>query len=234
LAAGFSGIRLSDGDVIERAWLLDIIAEAGAIAIVCGRASSGACAGTLLTHLVRNPNAIVIGGHFAGGGSPALLHHGTLAALFEHPGFHVVFSRHGAFATLEIGAWAEAVVRRTGWSRVMWGSEAPLLFWRNETVAAALDWVSHLGPTADERAAFFFGNARRLYFDAPARPAPLVLPFDPWARARTIPAGLWANGLPVDQSLAGRLVHGWFVSGGQGTLGKYVERVLAGALPPLP
>ncbi len=234
LAAGFSGIRLSDGDIVERGWLLDIIAEAGAIAMVCGRVASEACSQTLLTYLARNPAATVVAGHFAGGGNPELLRDGAVAALFEHPSFHIVFSRHGAFAPLAICAWAEAVVRRTGWSRVMWGSEAPVLFWRNETVATALVWVDQLGPTADERAAYFSGNARKLYFEAPARPAPLALSFNPWERARIIPSGLWANGLPVDQSLAGRLVHGWLASGGQGTLGEYLQHVLARTLPELP
>lgn len=234
LAAGFSGLRLSDADVIERPWLLDILAEERRIAIVCGQASSPECAAILVGSLERNPNAIIIGGHFAGPTDPKTLQDGPVAHLFAHPRFSVVFSRQGGFQPATIRAWAEAVVARTGWKRVMWGSEAPVLFWRNETIADAVGWIDQLAPSPEERADFYVENTRRLYFSQPVELAPLRMPFEPWERARSFPATVWANGLPIEQSVAGRLVHAWLASGGQGTLGNYAEAVLDRALPPLP
>lgn len=234
LEAGFSGLRLTDADVIERGWLLDILAEHGRMPVVCGAASADPCARILLASLERHPQSIIIGGHFAGVDAPARLQSGAAAELFAHSRFNVVFSRHGAFAPDAIKAWAEAVLVRTGWSRVLWGSEAPVLFWRNETMATALSWVDGLRPTPEERQLFLSGNAQRLYFDQPLLVAPLRLPFDAWDRARPFPATLWAQGLPVEQALAGRLVQDWLASGGEGRLGDHLARVLDRVLPQLP
>lgn len=228
LEAGFSGLRLTDADVVERAWLLDILG--GTVTIVCGHGFSDACAQALVRHLERHAAAIVIGGHFAGVRGPDALRSGALAALFGHPRFHVVFSRQGGFEAHAVRAWAEAVVAKSGWEHVMWGSEAPVLFWRNETVAAALAWIDGMAPTPGERAGFLGGNAGRIYFERALIVGPLALPFAPWDRARRIPAGLWANGLPVDQALAGRLVHAWRASGGHFTLGQYAQDLLNHAL----
>lgn len=234
LKAGFSGIRLTDTDVIERPFLLDPIGRERRVAVVCGRSSTPECAAVLLRHLERYPEATVVGGHFAGGGDPDLLQDDAVAHLFTHPRFHVVFSRHGGYPAEEITRWAEAVVAMTGWDRLMWGSEAPVLFWRNESMYDAIRWVDRLGPSETELAGFYGQNARRLYFRDPVPAEPLHLPFDPWQRARPIRAGVWAGGLPLEQALAGRLVHGWIAAGGTGSMGDYVERVLDSALPPLP
>jgi predicted TIM-barrel fold metal-dependent hydrolase len=231
LAAGFSGLRLSDADVTERGFLLDILARRGRIAIVCGRSSGRETAQALLAYLERHPQAIVIGGHFAGAGDPRLIESGVVAELFAHPRFYVVFSRHGGYPEATIRPWAQALIERVGWSRLMWGSEAPVLYWRNETVESAIAWVDALRPTPDQRARFFSGNAAALYFARPVESAPLSMPFEPRERVRVIPATMWANALPIDQALAGRLVAAWLAAGGEGTLGQYLERVLDQALP---
>jgi predicted TIM-barrel fold metal-dependent hydrolase len=234
LAAGFSGLRLSDADVVERPWLLDILAAARGIAVVCGQVATTACAKVLIEHLNRQESTIVVGGHFAGVAHPSALDDKAVAALFAHPRFFIVFSRQGAVPAPAARAWAEAVLGRTGWARTMWGSEAPVLFWRNETMADALAWAEQLQPTEAQRLGFFGETARGLYFREAVTPAPLRLPFDPWDRARGFPATLWAHGLPVEQSVAGRLVAGWLAAGGHGTLGKYAGKLLDGALAPLP
>lgn len=234
LDAGFGGLRLTDKDVADRPWLLDVVAEAGGVAIIVGQASAPSCARVLVEHLERHKSLRIVGGHFAGVGAPQTLNDGATADLFKHPRFFVTFSRHGGFAAAPLQAWAEAVLSRTGWSRVMWGSEAPVLFLRNETMAEAVAWVDGLAPTPEQRTDFFEGTARALYFGQPRRWAPLTMPFAPSDRARSLPSVLWANGLPVEQSVAGRLLHGWLANGGQGTLGGYLEEMLRRDLPSLP
>ncbi|MDB5530695.1 MAG: hypothetical protein JWR51_3798 [Devosia sp.] len=235
LEAGFSALRLTESDLTERPWLLEMLAQHKRIAVVVGAVSSETCARILVDSLERHPELTVIGGHFAGmGSSPSLLASGPASALFAHPRFNVVFSRHGGFEPSALKAWSEAVLAKTGWSRLLWGSEAPVMFWRNETMASAIAWIDWLGPSAQERDQFLSGNTQRLYFAAPLAVALLHLPFDPAERARRIPAGLWANGLPVDQELAGRLVADWLAAGGEGRLGDHLQTVLARALPPLP
>jgi predicted TIM-barrel fold metal-dependent hydrolase len=234
LGAGFTGLRLTAGDVRERPFLLDLVGEAGGVVLAVGRLADPAYAEALLEALQRHNSLDVIGGHFAGGGEPSELERKPVAALFAHPRFAVVFSRHGGYPPAAIQAWATAVLARTGWDRIMWGAEAPLLFWRNETIAQAMAWIDFLAPSPADRAAFFGGNAERIYFARPHRPAPLVLSFDPWTYLNEIPAGMWANGLPIQQELAGRLIQDWLAAGGEGTLGNHLETVLARTLPKLP
>lgn len=113
----------------------------------------------------------------------------------------------------------------------MWGSEAPVIYWRDESIAEAMTWSDQLRPDRDE---FFGGNAQRLLFDRTLPPlGKLELPFDPLDLTVVRPAAMWAHGLDLDAALCGRLVHGWFAWGGskRGPLREYLESVLGDALP---
>jgi predicted TIM-barrel fold metal-dependent hydrolase len=233
-AAGFSGLRLSDADVVERPWLFDVVAAARGFAIVCGQVARPGSARAILGALDRHAGLRVIGGHFAGIDNPAAMDEAPVARLFEHGRFHVVFSRQGAVPDSTILPWAEAIIARTGWDRIMWGSETPILFWRNETMQAAIDWIGRLGPTASQHEAFRAGNALRFHFGEPVPVSPLALPIEPSERARPFPAGTFARGLPLRQDVAGRLVHAWLSEGGEGDLASFTERLLDRVLPPLP
>jgi amidohydrolase family protein len=235
LTAGFSGLRLTEADVMERPWLLECLGQAGAITLVSGKLSAPALSSALLGYLERFSDAVVVGCHFAGGGEPMSLQSGTAAALFSHPRFYANFSRHGAFDSAKLEIWTRALVEHMGWERVLWGSEAPILFWRNETMISALRWIDRLAPTDPERHALFCGNAERLYFSENVKLSALQLPFDPQQRANIRPAGMWPAGLSLDQNLAGRLVHAWLqvAPARRGTLQEYLETVLDGSLPPL-
>lgn len=240
LAAGFSGLRLTAEDVRERPWLLDALGRASGVAVVCGPVADPEVAAALLRHLAAYDRCAVVAGHFGTVADPGVLASGPVADLFAHPRFSVVFSRHGGYPAHAVERWAEAVVARTGWRRVLWGSEVPVLFLRDETVAGALSWVDRLGPTERERADFLAGNAERLYFSRPVGDGrgavpPLELPFEPARRAVDRPSALLPNGLAFDQRLAGRLVRGWLAWGGaaRGTPGAYLVEVLDGALPAL-
>lgn len=236
LAAGFSALRLTDGDVLERPWLLDIIGAASAIAFVCGDVlSTDEGAQVMLKHLSAHVDSVVVGGHFAGPRDPSVLDSGAVAELFSHPRFAVVFSRPGAIPPGVLEPWATALVERIGWEKLMWGSESPVLYWRNESIDSAMAWIDRLSPTEMERAAFFSGNAQRIFFASDIAPAPLELPFDPWEDAPKFPVQMWMNSLFIDQAVAGRLVHAWLADGGPQSelLGSYVERILARSLPPL-
>ncbi|HEY0246998.1 MAG TPA: amidohydrolase family protein [Gryllotalpicola sp.] len=235
LDAGFSGIRLADRDLTDARDELVATGELGGIAVVCAEATSlEAGAAVLLAHLERFPDAAVVGGHFASPRDPAVLDGGAVGELFRHPRFHVVFSRQGAFTAATLLEWAHAVVETTGWERILWGSESPVLLWRNETIADALHWIERLSPSDAERTAFLSGNAGRLFFGAEALTGPLELPADPWETAPRFPATLWARGLPVDQELAGRLIHSWLSAPDRPeTFGDFVARILSGSIPPV-
>lgn len=97
-----------------------------------------------------------------------------------------------------------------------------------------MSWVDSLAPSPEQKAAFLGGNARALFFADPVPRGPLDLPFDPAERRVEIPATMWARALPVEQSIAGRLVHDWYAAGAKGTLGEHLEVLLDQTLPPLP
>jgi hypothetical protein len=238
LRAGFAGLRLSGADVRDSPWLLDQVGDAGGIALVCG-AEAGLAhgAGSLLRFLKEYPGALAIGGHFAGPTDPAVF--GTrpeVAELFAHERFFVIFSRQTLFEPATLTAWARELIDRVGWERLMWGSEAPVLYWRDESFADAVGWIERFHPTESQRAAFLGATAQRVLFDRP-RPAvaDLVLPADSHELTVVRPAAMWPHGLDLDAALAGRLVHAWLNQPHgtpPGPLGQYLAGLLDAALPP--
>jgi hypothetical protein len=238
LRAGFAGLRLSGGDVRDSPWLLDQIGDAGGIALVCG-GDAGLADGarTLLRFLEEYPRALAIGGHFAGPTDPGIFGaRPAVADLFAHERFFVIFSRQTLFEPATLTSWVRELIDRVGWQRIMWGSEAPVLYWRDESLADAIGWIERFNPTDEQRAAFLGGTAQRVLFDRP-RPAAgdLVLPADPLDLTVVRPAAMWPHGLDLDDALAGRLVHAWLTQRGTqcGTLGKYLAGLLEAALPPV-
>jgi amidohydrolase family protein len=241
LDAGFAGVRLSGDDVRDRSWVLDAIGRGGGFALVCGQRGLRDGAGHLLRFLDSHANALVLGGHCAGPCDPAEWERDdTAAKLFGHERFAVIVSRQGLFPPDLARDWVRMLIDRVTWRRLVWGSEAPVLHWRDESTAAALRWIETFRPGAAEREAFYGGNARRLIFGRPHEPVaadrPLRLPFNPWDHEVRQPSPTWPHGLPLDSTLTGRLLHGWLAWGGEnrGTLRRYLEDVLREALPEVP
>ncbi|GAB3925267.1 hypothetical protein GCM10011575_05280 [Microlunatus endophyticus] len=230
LTAGFSGIRLSGADIAERSWLLGLIAGHGRVPLVCANSGEPATATVLNDHLDHHPDSRLVLGHFGGLPAPAVLRSGPVGELFARPQVSVIFSRQGGYPADRILPAAERLIESCGWRRVLWGSESPVLTWRNETLASALAWVDVLGPTAEQRRDFLGGNARRLFFDSRPDVQPLDLPFDPMERAQVIPATIFANGLGLDQRTAGALVHAWLTDGELGTFADYTGALIDRAL----
>jgi len=229
LSAGFSGIRLSGADIAERSWLLEVITDHGGIPLVCANAGDPGSAAVLVDHLGRNPESRLVLGHFGGLPDPALLDAGVVAALFANPAVSVIFSRQGGYPD-HVRLRAERLVEVCGWRRVLWGSESPVLYWRNERLDTALAWIDELAPTQAQRQDFLGGNARRLFFDTEPVVRPLDLPFDPWERSNVVRAFAFANGVDLDQHTVGGIVQAWLADGQPGTFGEYTEQLIKQAL----
>ena len=235
IEAGFIGLRLNVADVRDRPWLLDILGRLEAFPLVVGENALAEAAPALLKYLDANPSGLAVGGHFAGPTDPAALSRpGAVRDLFSHPRFVVVMSRQGIFAPTKIEESAQALLGILGWERSLWGTEAPVLYWRDEPVGRTPGWIDRFAPDPVQRAAFFTGNAQRLIFSRPgADPHPLRLPFDPrsFEVSRSVP--MWPFGLSMDTGLPGRLIHGWIKWGGEdrGPLSAYLDDVLDQALP---
>lgn len=230
LEAGFDGVRIGERQLAAQPWALDALGREGGVAMVVGSHGLATVAATLLDFLDRWPTALVIAPHFAGPTDPSvLLKAGPVGTLFAHARFLVVFSRQGIFPEPLIAQWAEALVQTCGWERLMWGSEAPIPFWRDESVAATPRWIERLAPDPAERAGFHDGVARRAVFARTRRPVqPLRLPIDPWRCEVPTPAPMFPFGLSVDTALPGRMVHAWLAAGGEqaGPLSAFVSRLI--------
>jgi predicted TIM-barrel fold metal-dependent hydrolase len=226
LDSGFSGIRLPAAFIAVNPDLLDLLGAAGAFPLVVGEQGLRVAAGLLADFLDHAPGRFVLAGHFAGPADPALL--GTdpaLARLFDHPGFHVAFTRHGALGHLPLEAWARAVVGRIGWPRVLWGSEWPVALWRDETYRSTLDWALRLNPSAADMQAMRYDNARRLLFARPMAAQPLGAEWDLMALRREADVWLFPPSLNLPEQRHRPLMLAYEAWGGE-RRGRYSEFVL--------
>ncbi|GLQ55602.1 amidohydrolase family protein [Devosia nitrariae] len=233
LDAGFIGLRISTGEMKQWPFVLDILGERRALPFIVGQDGLREVADALLTHLVRYPDNNVISGHFSGPAAPTILDEPALAALYAHPRFSVVFSRQGIFEASLIDRWADALLDRLGWERILWGTESPVLFWRDEPAAPTRQWIERFKPSPEQREAFFGGNASRL-IETHRRPVkPLSMPFDPWKDNPHRRSPFYPFGINVRSDIGGRLVHGWIAWGGEtrGPLSHYIDEVLDKILP---
>jgi predicted TIM-barrel fold metal-dependent hydrolase len=177
---------------------------------------------TLLEWLEAYPDAQLAAPHFV---RPQPLLDGSASddlkrALLAHPRFYPILSRHGGNGSREpyphadMRPWVEQVIELAGWNRLLWGSEYPVLFWRNEAIAPARDWLAALLPAADEFDVWTYlgRNAARVIFSPPRPPAePISIPG--WVdaqfnRDRTVPL-FQEQGLPISMTRYHRLHHAY-------------------------
>lgn len=160
--------------------------------------------------------------------------------LLQHPRFYPIFSRHGGVGSADpyphtdLRPWAEQVIELASWDRVLWGSEYPVLFWRDENVSQARDWLGTLLPAAEDMDIWssLGRNAARAIFAQP-RPEgePVAMPQwveEQFDRERTVP--LFAgDGLAIPMRVYDRL-HRDYVqtlqAGAQLSFGEYVAQRL--------
>jgi Amidohydrolase len=233
MEAGFAGIRLEPRDIVDRSWILDVIWAHGGFVFAMGDLADEATSATLLRALEGGADRLVVAPHLAGGGrGRAEDPRGSWGALLDHERFAIIMSRQGAYPTQTAISWSEMLIGRVGWSRLMWGSEAPVLFWRDESMSEALRWYEQFAPSSEERLQFLGGNAARLLMERPLDIGPLELPFEPTTRQAVSDVPMFPGGQLLDPQVAGRLVHDWITNHGPGhiRLSTHVERLLAQAL----
>lgn len=214
--AGFDGFRLSTGLIDQSPFVLDVIARNNGVPMVVGGGALASVAKRLVDFLDANPHCMILSPHLAGPTDPAILKtDGAVRALFGHPNFTVVASRQTMTEPTRVRAWMEALIEHVGWTRLMWGSEAPVLYWRDETVAQAAAWYQDIGAGQSQLDDFYQHNADRLIFGRPDRGvAPLRLPYGQTDFEPASTAPMWPHGFPADTRLPARLLDGWFAAGG--------------------
>ncbi len=177
---GISGMRFMPFELPPNAEVLARLGERGLWLFAINVHESAEITRTLLDWLEDHPEGAIASPHFVypnpideAADDPCLLRD-----LLRHPRFYAILSRHGGasqqpYPHEDLRPWVEGLIEEMGWEKLMWGSEYPCLYWRNEQIDEARRWVHELGIelTGEQRAAFFDGNARRLFFDDQAPPA---------------------------------------------------------------
>ena len=210
LRVGVMGMRLQGSELLPE--ILDRVGECGRWIYAIGLRSGSDIAQTLLDWLERYSVGRIAAPHFLRPNAGRI--EGALRDLILHPRFFPIFSRHGGLGSQEpyphedMRPWVEQVVDLAGWDRVMWGSEYPVLCWRDETMPGCQTWLSELLGDDDRMVGFWGENARREIFDHPAPEREAVVIPD-WVdvqfdRSRTVPVFDY-GGLELSMDLYERL-----------------------------
>ena len=226
IEAGVAGFRFQPNELLAYPRALELVGRNDRILYATNPSSSPEACRAVVSFLDRHPDAAVASPHFlrtslpnAGSDEAA-----ALEPLLSNPRFTAIFSRHGGMGTVrpypheDYGPWVDLVVDRCGWDRIMWGSEYPVLFWRNETIGGCIDWLEAIRPALfagpegrAHKRAYLAGNAERLLFSRPSPPrAPIRIPR--WLAGRFDPSGsvpLFPKGISVPMPIYSRYLDGY-------------------------
>lgn len=224
IAWGVSGLRLMPFEIEPHKIALQVMGEAGRWLFAINPYQNESTAAALLAWLNQYPQGRIVSPHFLQAGTigSVIAQTPSMAGLFDHPRFFAIFSRQGGAGDgaddpyESLHPWVEGVAGRMGWDRLMWGSEFPVLYWRNELIDEAQTWIQRLLPrmSGDEYAKFTRQNTRRLFFEEPS-PAieDPVLP--EWVESVKVSGHanyFGAKALKIPAKLHQELMHGYFQS----------------------
>lgn len=219
MRAGVLGLRLPPQALLAYPEIRSMLGDHGRWIYAIGALDSPQVIEALLGWLQRYPEARVAAPHFlaprpllAGGDRD-----GLVRELVSHERFYPIFSRHGGMGSrqpyphADLRDWVEQVIALAGWDHILWGSEYPVLYWRDEALPSCQAWLHELLGELDagQCRSFLKDNAQRVLFSAPAPDGvPVALP--DWIdaqfnRDRTVP--LFPGGLNVPMTLYQRLHH---------------------------
>jgi predicted TIM-barrel fold metal-dependent hydrolase len=196
IAFGITGMRMMPHEITENQSSLDLMGAAGAWLFAINPCDSAEITSCLLDWLEKHPSARIASPHFLKPGrlDRMVADPSSARQLLAHPRFFAILSRQGATGSTQpyphpdLRGWVEDVVAIMGWEKILWGSEYPVIHWRDETMPCAVRWIRDFLPKTDEGdlTKFIGQNAERLFFTDPAPndsagPAPSWLPSPPHA-----------------------------------------------------
>lgn len=179
---GISGMRLMPNEMLDNPQVLAVLGEAGLCLMAINVYGSAELTRTMIDWLENYPRGTIAAPHFLRTSSidgdactPGVADPGAFRDLLRHPRMHAIFSRHGGASAQpdphrDLRAWVDDVLPLLTWERVMWGSEIPVIYHRDEQVDGARDWLARLDVSMSEaeRSAYLGGNAERLFFSRPS------------------------------------------------------------------
>ncbi len=190
---GIAGMRLQPDEILQNPQVLTVLGEAGLCLMAINLHQSAELTRTMIDWLDSYPRGTIASPHFLRTGPihgdacrPGVADPAAFRDLLRHPRMHAIFSRHGGVSAQpdphpDLRPWVDEVVPLLTWKRILWGSELPVLFHRDEQIGGARDWLERLGVSmsAAEKEAYLSGNAERLFFSRPA-PAAEDVAFPAW------------------------------------------------------
>lgn len=193
LEFGIAGMRFMPDEIVANPNVLALLGESGLCLMAINVYGSADVTRLMIDWLERHPRGIIAAPHFLRRGTidgdaclPGVADPGAFRDLLRHPRMHAIFSRHGGASSephphADLRPWVDDVLPLLGWDRVLWGSEIPVIYHRDEQVDEALDWIVAAGlrPTDAELAAYRGENAQRLFFSQ-APPEARSVAFPAW------------------------------------------------------
>lgn len=220
LKIGISGMRLMPSELEQNRSLIDQLGEAGLCLYAINPFGSSAAIHFLLDWLERYPSGTVASPHFLRARPMAAQVEdvGLFKSLLQHPRYYAIFSRQGGTGTTEpyphrdLLPWVEEIAELVTWRRILWGSEFPIIYQRNEQPEEARDWLLDLGIrlTHQEQADFYANNTQRLLFEAPP-PAMEAIEIPQWV-SEQIDHSSTVYLFPTDQIYIPMQTHGILLS----------------------
>lgn len=186
---GIAGMRLMPFEIIPNPAVLDLLGEHGLCLMAINVYGSAEVTRTMLDWLEQHPCGTIAAPHFLHAGSleTGAADAGAFRELLQHPRMHAIFSRHGGasgkpFPHEDLRPWVDEIAPLLTWDRILWGSEFPVLYHRDEQIDEAMGWIESLGVTLspEEKAGYLGGNVQRLLFDHPAPPGQDLEPMPSW------------------------------------------------------
>jgi hypothetical protein len=178
LDAGALGIRLEPQEVEDNPEILDLIGERGRWVYGIGSCRSQRMAELILNWLAKYPQGRIAAPHFMYSDFSRTdpdRSGESIEQLMRHHRFYGIFVRNlgmcgSQYPHDEYKPWIEYSLELCGINHLMWGSEYPVLFWRNEKVPDAISlFREFLGSCSnDEFNRFAWGNAQEVFFSGPA------------------------------------------------------------------
>jgi predicted TIM-barrel fold metal-dependent hydrolase len=189
LDAGVTGLRLMPEEVRANAASLDLVGASGRWLFAINVYDHHDLCELLMAWLGRYPQGHIALPHClkAGAFADTVPNVAAFRRLLAHPRVCAVISRQGNTGTrltypfADLLPWLNDLVAALSWSRICWGSEYPVLYWRDETMPDAQAWLRRLFPdlSAADWQAVHHDNAQRFFFSE-AAPTPQASMVPSW------------------------------------------------------
>jgi hypothetical protein len=179
LKAGVIGFRMEPAETLANPAILRTLGEHGKWLFAISPFQSEELSRIYLDWLDQYPLANIAAPHLLYPQSvyAALKQSQEVRNLLRHPRFHAIFSRHGGTGSTEpyphsdFLPWMAYVFEQTSIERIMWGSEYPVIYSRNESMPQCISWLKSIncGLSDPQLKGVMHDHTDRIFFSVQGR-----------------------------------------------------------------